>query len=384
MTSATELDYVRSIIEKTTTLKPHQMDALALTFAVTHITDAFTTLPRVLALGEKSTGKSDVVILAELLSRNGKLGPAKLMTEPSIRSAFKLADGDTVTVCADEISKLFGADGGKGENHPLYSLFLTGYKRRTAVSSRERQGQPDNVSTFGVVFASGIGKGAGDELRSRSIIISTEKLAAEDPRLDNIEDLSDTAVEAKIIAARKALHSWCRGIVKKAETNARQVSEIHPKLRGRDLEIWRPLFAVAMAAGNEWLERCALAFERMALGNSEVEITPADQVLLDYADYSDSNSTEFVRSSDFWIYIKCLGRTIYADYDTSQGFGKGLAIPALGPTDQWMTDGERIRGWRGTEHTLLMRRANRLRKEIEAANKIQIGRPDSIDPDGDF
>lgn len=378
-----ELDYVRSFIERTTTLKPHQMDALALTFAVTHMTDAFTTLPRVLALGEKSTGKTDVIILADMLAHNGKLGPAKLMTEPSIRSAFKLVDGDTVTVCADEISKLFGQDGTKGESHPLYSLFLTGYKRRTAVSSRERQGAPDNVSTFGVVFASGIGKGAGDELRSRSIIINTEKLSEDDPRL-MVEDLSEQSVEAKALSAKKALRSWARTVVRQAEKNARIVSDLHPKLRGRNLEIWRPLFAVAMAAGDEWLERCALAFERMALGNAEVEITPADQVLLDYADYSDTYATEYVRSSDFWIYIKGLGRTIYADYDTSQGFGKGLAVPALGATEQWTESGERIRGWKGMEHTLLMRRANRLRTEIAEANKIEISRPDDTDPDGDF
>jgi hypothetical protein len=383
--SAPELDYVRQFISDATTLNTHQIDALALVMAVTHATEAFSTLPRVLALGEKGTGKSEVLEIADLLCANTMLAPAKQMTEPSIRSMFRMAAPDTMTLCADEISKMLGADGTKGETHPLYSLLLTGYKRKTAVSYRERNGVPDIVPTFGVVFASGIGKGAGDELRDRSIILKTEKLSDTDPKLAALADLSDPAIEAKGKAAQRALRSWVHSIIKRVEKNTKVVRDLHPKLGGRRAEVWGPLFCIAMEAGGDWLNRCALAFERIALGNAAPEITPVDQVVLDYADYAARNGTDRVQSGEFWRYCESLGRHIYADYASARGFGKGLAIPALGETSVWKESENTVRGWHGIEHKIIIRNAERLREEIARANEVHLTVPDEDEnPYGDF
>jgi len=384
--SAPELDYTAMFIDRATTLKPHQMDVLALVMAATNITDAFATLPRILALGEKGTGKSEVLEIADMLAHNTYLGAAKQMTEPGIRSLFKMGAGDTMTLCADEISKMLGADGTKGETHPLYSLLLTGYKRKTATSVREKNGVPEIVPTFGVVFASGIGKGAPDELRDRSIIIKTEKLADDNPKLAEILDLSDPAVMSKAEQARKALRSWARTIKDDAEKNMRVVRGLHPKLGGRRAEIWGPLFAIAMEAGGDWLQRCAVAFERIQLGNTEPEITSADRVLLDYYEYASANGLDRVRSRDFWLYVKGLGRMEYSEYATAQGFGRNLASEALGDTTAFRMDGEVVKGWHGMEHKMIMRRALRLMERIEEASNITLNdiSEEIANPDTDF
>jgi hypothetical protein len=348
----------------------HYHDVLALTMALTHVTDAVNTACRVIAIGEPNSGKSTILEAAELLAHQPMMTTAKLATVPSIKSHFANAEGGDATVIVDEISKLFGEGATRGGTSALYAMMVSGYKRRTAFIYDERQGATRKIPTFGVMFTAGIGRAAPDDFRSRSVVLFMKQ--ATDRQLLSIRDMADPAIETDADHARQSLRSWARSVKDSVARDMNLVRKLHPKLQGRKAEVWGPLFSVALQAGGDWLERCALAFERLALGNEAPEVTPRDQVTLDYYVYATENKLDKVRSRELWRYCESLGRDIYAPYNSARGFGKGLAIPSLGGTSQWREGTEVIRGWDKREHILLIRQAERILARIEASKKTDL------------
>ena len=68
------------------------------------------------------------------------------------------------------------------------------------------------------------------------------------------------------------LHQWARGSEDEIRRAFRNIRRPHPKFRARRAQIWGPMYALALEAGDDWPERCLAAFKAMALDASDVPV----------------------------------------------------------------------------------------------------------------
>ena len=104
---STELNYARKLVGAAIVAPDHYLDIITLACAVTHKIDDFFTAPRILALGEKGSGKSTVLTVANYLAANAEPVTGVLaMTGPSYVADFRMNPKATHVI--DEIHHLFG------------------------------------------------------------------------------------------------------------------------------------------------------------------------------------------------------------------------------------------------------------------------------------
>lgn len=277
---STPLDATRSFIAEVLYAKAEVIDALALVMAVSHATDAFTTVPRVLVTAEQpGAGKTTVLDLAMMLAGNPLDGNG---TAYGIKSAFIDNDGrPSLTIVRDEIHHIFGKNGMRGGQNPLYDPLLRGY--RASAKHIFSSGQSaQQVSIYGVAFMAGLGNAVPGDLMSRSIHLSME-MKPESVELQPSDDESVTTIG---LETGSSLHAWVRGNAKDIKQLFRRTSgrRLHPKLVNRRAQIWAPLFSIALVAGGSWPQRCREAFEYLALDTSDRPVlTPPERCLLDLA-----------------------------------------------------------------------------------------------------
>lgn len=305
------LDHARRFAGRLIYATPEQLDAMILLCAVTHLLPCFNTVGRFLATSKfKGSGKTTIgQRVPSLLVWNPWF--ATNATEPAVRAQFRL--GET-TMFFDEISKLLGEAGTNGKHSMKLTIMLTGYE--AGATAPYSNGQvPDDIPIFGVVFMTGLKKAAPDDLRSRCIIVNMReaprRIAAE------LEDALDPDIRREGFDIGRGLHQWARSsteLVAKYYKNG--LRGLHPHLVNRHKEVWGPLFAVAMAAGGTWPERCMRAFCELALDSGQrPHLVAVEQVLLDAADFANEAMTSeaVIFSRDLKLYIEQLDRECYED-----------------------------------------------------------------------
>jgi uncharacterized protein DUF3631 len=323
---STPLDSVRDFLAGILYATDEQLDALALVMAVTHATDAFTTLPRVLVTSEKpQTGKSIVLTLAQMLCANGwKADP----TGPALKAKFiePQPDGGTVTLILDEISKVFGESGLNGRTSPIYKILVDGYANDGTFNHSVAKVAMD-VSCFCVAFMAGLRTAAPEDLKQRSIHILMKPKPGS-LALENARD-PDTKVDGDALGV--VLHGWVRentGVLREISRN--RLHGIHPKLTDRRREIWGPLFAVAMAEGGDWPQRCMGAFRKIALDASDgPRPTIPQQIVMDLADLIERESLPQVFAIDAVEYLRAMIDRPEYEALSDRGLAKRIAA-ALG------------------------------------------------------
>lgn len=292
MIDVTPLDELRDFVSETLYLKPEQMDAVTLAIAASHAADAFITIPRVLVTAEHpQSGKSTLLDVAMMTSGNPLDGAG---TAPGLTAAFINNDGrQPLTLVRDEISQIFNRNGLGGQKHPLYDPLVRGY-RKSATHLFSSGHTANLVSIYSMAWLAGLGVACPADLRSRSIHIKMQ------PKPESMilrpTGAEDTLALGKVY--QEALHRWTRAQFSFLKDYARNtpLHRIHPKLSNRRAEIWCSLFAVAAMAGGSWPARCLMAFEALALDESDRPVvTPLQQVLLDMADvFRVSGSAKFL------------------------------------------------------------------------------------------
>lgn len=364
-TEPTPLDYGRNFTETVVAATPEQLDALVLTCAVSHSVGSFTTVPRLLAVSDDAgSGKSTAAIhVPRMLAWRPWVG--NNATEPAVKAKF--IEGET-TLLVDEISKLFGESGMNGKQSKLYAVLVAGYES-TAIVSFSAGRVTEDVPIYGVAFMAGLRKAAPDDLRSRCIILQMKP--ASDSAAANLEDALDPGIRAAGTQIGKSLHAWIRqnnGFLEDYAKN--HLRGIHPKLTGRRKQVWGPLFAVAAAAGGDWPQRCLRAFLELALDEGERPVlVPEQQMLLDFADFSDSAGDDVVFSRDLLTYVKGLDREMYramSDRDLAKLMARSLEpAQSIWGTYSDETDSEAKptahKGWYASEHMIA---ANDLRAKL--------------------
>ena len=240
-------------------------DTLALWCAHTHCYECFTCSPRLnITSPEKRCGKSTLRdVIASLVNR--PLSLENLTTA----AALRLADKYKPTILADEY------DGWLPENEELRSLLNSGYKQGGLVVRCEgERNEPRLFNAFCPAALCGIGdlKGKLATLHDRSIIIRLARAKPSEVRARF--DLRRTTKEKDL----------CRKLARFCADNKQTLAAVDPILPAgafhRLADNWRPLFAIAAVAGQDWPHRCAAAFAKHGASQDDTDVETLKVMLL--------------------------------------------------------------------------------------------------------
>jgi len=256
--------------------------AVALWVAMTWFIDVVQVAPlAVITSPEKRCGKSQLLFLLGRLS-------ARAITTSSISPAalYRTIDAWCPTLLIDE------ADAFMKDNEELRGLLNCGHTRESAFVIRTVGDDftPTKFNTWGAKALAGIGHLA-DTLMDRSIILELRrKLHHEEvDRIRHAEPGLFDGLQSKL--------------ARFAEDYREQIRLARPplpqSLNDRAQDNWEPLFAIAMAAGNEWLQLGTIASLKLS-GNESAAQTIGTELLTDIQEIFGDNrdkisTTELIR-----------------------------------------------------------------------------------------
>jgi hypothetical protein len=294
-----ELDFARELVGSAIYAPDHYLDVITLACAATHRIDDFFSAPRILSLGLKGSGKSTILKVAQRLAAHTTAPTGVLaMTAPSYVADFRMEPRCTHLI--DEINHLFGEAGGNGKNSKFYTYLNQGHTRDTAFAQYQESRTTLQIPIFGIAFLCGLGLACPEDLRDRSIILRMSKA----PAGVTVSDFSDPETRSAFDYAGRCLGSWMSTLDRLTIASVRG---LHPKLTHRTMDVWGPLFTVALEAdGGEpdvWVKRLLVAFERIELDASVPVFTPDTQLLLDYLKFvTSTDSDDGVASGEFALF----------------------------------------------------------------------------------
>ncbi|UJW34217.1 DUF3631 domain-containing protein [Saccharothrix sp. AJ9571] len=238
------LDRVRDFVARFNAFpSAHCAPMLALWYAHTHAADHFYVTPRlILSSVEPGSGKTRVLEVAQFLVR------APEMTMSATTAAlFRMVNDGPITILFDEVDAIFNAKTG-GNNEDLRGLLNAGYKRSATVARCVGDAKAMKVQRFPVyapVALAGIAGGMPDTITTRAITVHMQRRTED----EEVAEFWEEDVEREAAPLREALAAWISTVTAK-------VSQGRPPMpagvRDRSAEIWRPLIAIADAAGDHW------------------------------------------------------------------------------------------------------------------------------------
>lgn len=363
-----ELDHVRELVASAVYAPEHYIDVITIACALTWKLDDFESAPRIIALGEPGSGKSTVLTVGSFLSRSGQPPTGVLlMSAPSYVGEFRI--DPYFTPCIDEIHHLFGLAGSNGQHSKFYGYLNQGYLRRTAQVQFQENKVPIHIPIFGVAFLAGLGLAVPGDMRKRGIVLKMEKAD------DDVEvaDFSDPQVLAAFEHGKSCLESLAQLL---PPLSVASVRGLHPKLTHRKMEVWGPLFAIAIQAGELWVKRLMTAFERIELNTGLVVHPPEVQVMLDYLEFSvpggdRAAQKESVASGEFSEWANAQEHRAYTGMKPGQF--RQFAVTRLGPTDPYYDPETKAskRGWTGVKHQINLGKARRVYMAVQVRQQPQ-------------
>jgi hypothetical protein len=302
--------------------------AMSLMLALTHVKDAFTSVPFALVTSDKpKVGKTTLSTDIPMLLADAPWEVNTLTTEPALRAKFM----DRVppkTICGPDISKLFGESGLNGRTSKVYQLLVAGYRRTGKVEVSVNRVSTQLPAYF-VAFLDGLNNAVPGDLATRAIHF---KLTAK-PANISMRDALSIPVAREAEPLKKALHRWATSRQRDMQRFMLSgVLRVHPLLTDRLRQLWGPLFAIADAAGGEWPARCMAAFLEMALDENDKPVVLAeDRALLDTAKIIMKSGAVRVFTAELVPALRGLpGDDFYTEVD--DGYLVGDLLPrALGP-----------------------------------------------------
>ena len=338
------------------------IDAMSLILAVSHVKDAFDTVPYVLVTSKnprvgKSTLSKNIPFL--LGSRPWRVGANT--TTDALRNKF-LEREPPDCVLMDDASKFYGESGTSRKTTPLYQMSVDGYEKNATVSV-SRGGVSRDLPAYIMVFMNGLNNAVPEDLATRAIQF---KLKPKPPQIAMRSALSaEAAKEAEPLKAE--LHRWAnanKAVIKRYMQA--EVFRTHPLLTDRTLQLWGPLFAVAHCAGGDWPRRCMDAFLSMALDEGDKPVLQRDEeVLLDAARIIMRCKVDRVFTAELIPALRELPSDFYGEVD-DRYLVEDLLPRALGPSADMRgkaMDGTMVRG-EGRMAAPILAKAIELREEL--------------------
>lgn len=253
-----------------------EFTAATLAGAVSHVTDAFTAVMRVIATGDSNSGKTTLVRYGLGISLNPWMSDA---TVAGTRSHFMKPGPHTVGL--NESSIVFGANGLKGQTHPMRRILTEGFNNDATLSWSSGQTEY-SVSSYGVAWCAGQGEAVPGDVMNRGMRMRMQQA----PEGYELQDILDDDIQEMLKEYGDTLHQWLsphKAWLKNFYKN--EVRRLHPKLHGRLREIWGGAFAVAHLAGGRWPCLVMEAFLKLGVDvSTRPKPTPGQQLWMDAAE----------------------------------------------------------------------------------------------------
>lgn len=272
----TPIDEVSAFISETVYARPHELDAITLIIAATHVHKEVTTFPRLLVTGQSNTGKTTVLRLAKHLAFN--VEDCSGATIPGLRAAFNDNRDNGLSVVVDEVDVIFGPSGMRGSASQLRTIACRGYESEATIRFAASQSSAI-VPIYAPMFMAGIGEHCvPNDLLTRCVHVSMTA------KPDSARKLNPGApswrAEARYLA--EPLHAYMRKMAREVSRRFPAYDALHPRLTSRTGEIWGVLFTVADILGDTWPARIRNAFEQLATdgGGSPIDRQPRQVQLL--------------------------------------------------------------------------------------------------------
>jgi len=296
-------------------LDDEQCDAIALWVLHTHCFAAARRTPYLaITSAEAESGKTR---LLEVLER--VVAEPWLTERTSPAALIRTLEKEKPTLLLDESDTAFSSD--KEYAEALRNVLNSGYRRfGSAVICVKEGGDwvPKRFNTYSAKAVAGIGK-LPTTVASRSIPIRLQRRAPGETVQDFYED------EAEELAAPLRVKAEAFAEASTAELEQARRPPIPQGLRDRAAECWRPLFAIADLAGEEWAERARQAALNLSMGARGDEASIGIRLLEDVRALFAERETETFFSSVLVPVLNEIETSPWAEWNK----GRGLTAPSL-------------------------------------------------------
>ncbi|MGH9353646.1 MAG: DUF3631 domain-containing protein [Terriglobia bacterium] len=243
------------------TLPEHASTVLALWVLFTWAHDAFQISPNLaITSPEKGCGKTSVLTLLGALTRK-----PLLLSSLTVSTLFRRIEKSSPTLLVDEADTFIHA------GDELRGILNAGWLKASAFVDRSEvvgdNFEPRLFSVWCPKALAAIG-GLPDTLADRSVELRMRRQTGEEQ--SKLKPLRADRIHQELEPLRRRLFTWTQ-IILADGTLAQREPELPEGFANRLADNWRPLFAIAEVAGEEWPERvrdAALAFQSRKVDES--------------------------------------------------------------------------------------------------------------------
>jgi len=269
------LDKMTAAIRQYVTLEKGAAEATALWAVHTHALDAFAISPRLAITSPvMKCGKTTLLDVVACLVRRPM---TTVNTTPA--AIYRLVDKMAPTLLIDE------ADTFLTKNAPLRGILNSGYRKNSAFVMRAGE----IFSTWTAVAIAMIGR-LPSTLEDRSILIRLQRRRADEPNTSFRQDQTDDLKRLGRMAARFVADNF--DFLKNADP------VVPGALENRAADNWRPLLAIADAAGGQWPTLARQIAENLTVTNRGSEQSFGVMLLEDFFAVFAGQTDGFVPSAD--------------------------------------------------------------------------------------
>jgi len=303
------LDLVQHLISRFNIFpSPHCAPMLALWYAHTHAADHLYVTPRlILSSVEAGSGKTRVLEVAQFLVRS-----PEMTMSATAAALFRMVNEGPITILLDEVDAIFSQKAG-GSNEDLRALLNAGYKRSATIPRCVGDAKSMKVQRFPVYAPAALAGLAGnmpDTITTRAITVHMQRRRED----EEVDEFWEEDVEAEAAPLREMLAAWITTVLDKVSKGR---PEMPTGVRDRSAEIWRPLIAIADAAGGDWPDTAREACSHF------VEVAATDRkggglrlrLLSDLRDLFESRGVEEILTSDILTALCALDESPWGDLD---------------------------------------------------------------------
>ena len=258
------LDEIAAVFRHYVEAPESGIEAVALWAQYTYSFECFAVSPYLMVTApERDCGKSRVTDLLRHVVRRGKT-----TSDASAAALFRIIERDCPTLLFDEAQSFLKRD----RDDPLRGILLAGFTRNMAYVDRV-VGEDHEVRTFSTFAPKAMNgrklAGIDDMLTSRSVVLAMSPARNRKPHLRVDHDPFGNNV-------RSRCQRW-------ANDHAAALVDAEPdmgEIINRASDVWRPLFAVADAAGGAWPGRARAAAASLAASAAKVGAGESRGVML--------------------------------------------------------------------------------------------------------
>jgi len=268
VTSSQVLDDVRAWFARFIKVTSEgDLDILTLWAAHTWALDLINTTPRLL-IDACSPGSGKTTVLDHMRYLCNNSCQAAHISSPALLGRMFDVQG-SATLLIDEADR--SLDPKLPQTRELTGILNSGYRKggsRPVLVPKGQEHVKEDMSTYGAVAMAGNSPHLAEDTRSRLIrIVLMPDVNGE------IEDSDWEEIEPDARELGERLRTFCQVNAETISVEARTIKALmHPTIRGRVSERWRPLFRIAYAAGGRWPDVTnELALEDIAQKEREME-----------------------------------------------------------------------------------------------------------------